>query len=378
VSEYGWTWNSEVSWCRSLEAIFSRETRSGLVRSPATGEEMTVVEIDDPDWQRFVTSRSDALPFHHPAWARLVECAYGFRPRALAALDEHAQISAGIPVVEVRDLFRRKKWVSLPFADYSPPLGDAANLKPFFAALDGARSAAGIASVEIRARVNAPGVRTRVRGVRHVLRLTPESDALFVAMRPATRRNVRQGQRSGILVQPCQDQREFVDEFYPMHVRTRRRLGTPVQPRRFFRILWQELIEPGLGSVLLARSQRTPVAGAVFLRWNGTTVYKYGASDPGAWSSRPNNVVMWEAIRMAAESGDHTFDFGRSALNQQGLRAFKAGWGATEVPLEYSFVADAPPNDERIVAPSALSPLIKRSPTWVTRLLGELFYRYAA
>jgi hypothetical protein len=65
----------------------------------------------------------------------------------------------------------------------------------------------------------------------------------------------------------------------------------PVQPRRFFELLWRLVLEPGLGFLLLAHAGARPVAGAVFLRGSRCLTYKYGASDASAWPLRPNHAV---------------------------------------------------------------------------------------
>ena len=102
--------------------------------------------------------------------------------------------------------------------------------------------------------------------------------------------------------------------------------------------LWSRLIKSGLGFVVLAYKDSTPIAGALFLAWNGTLIYKYSASDPLYWRYRPNNLVLWTAIRWGCEHGYHLMDFGKTDLANQGLRDFKSGWGATETPLIYSYI----------------------------------------
>jgi CelD/BcsL family acetyltransferase involved in cellulose biosynthesis len=105
----------------------------------------------------------------------------------------------------------------------------------------------------------------------------------------------------------------MAEAFYRLHVNTRRRLGLPVQSRRFFRLLWSRMIQPDLGRVLLVDVGTDTVAGAVFLTWNRTVVYKYGASDPRYWSVRPNNLLFWEAIKWACESRYERLSFGASS-----------------------------------------------------------------
>jgi hypothetical protein len=67
---------------------------------------------------------------------------------------------------------------------------------------------------------------------------------------------------------------------YRLRLLTRKRLGAPIQIRRFFHLIERNAIEGGLGFVLSAHANQVPVAAAVFLAWNGVLTYKYGASDP--------------------------------------------------------------------------------------------------
>jgi lipid II:glycine glycyltransferase (peptidoglycan interpeptide bridge formation enzyme) len=191
-------------------------------------------------------------------------------------------------------------------------------------------------------------------------------------------RNIARAEREGVVVRRADARADLAEVFYDLHLRTRRRQGVPVQPHRFFRLLWDGLLEPGLGTLLLAYAGATPVAGAVFLAWNGTVVYKFGASDPAYWHLRPNNLLFWEAIRAACERGDHRFDFGRTELENAGLRAFKSGWGAREEPLVYTYAGRAPAAGARGLLAAPLEAAIRRAPLWVCRAVGQAAYRHAA
>ncbi|HEX6654942.1 MAG TPA: GNAT family N-acetyltransferase, partial [Candidatus Limnocylindria bacterium] len=115
------------------------------------------------------------------------------------------------------------------------------------------------------------------------------------------------------------------------------------------------------------------------LGWNGTVVYKFGASDAGAWSLRPNHLLFWDAIRSACEEGYATFDFGRTDAGQDSLAAFKRSWGATEEPLVYSALGRvAPAGTSRGMATRLLATVIRHSPSFVCRATGELLYRFVA
>jgi CelD/BcsL family acetyltransferase involved in cellulose biosynthesis len=285
---------------------------------------------------------------------------------------------AGLPIAEVSSRIRGRRWISVPFADYCAPLGSfsATEILPQQLAL--ARDTAGSSSLEVRAPLVGAGVHRQSHWLRHVLRLASDPDAQLLAFHRATRRNVRHAERSGLVIRERRDVGALTEIFYRLHLDTRRRLGVPVQPRRFFRLLWEELVATGLGFVLIAYAGAKPVAAAVFLSWNGNTIYKFSASDPAAWRARPNNLLLWHAIRQAIENGHRSLDFGRSDLDQEGLRAFKAGWGADEEPLVYSHVCEQAPGMAVRRVSGLLAPAIRRSPRWVPRLIGELLYRHAA
>lgn len=341
---------------------------------------VSVLELTDPRWSDFVAGHPGATPFHHPDWIRLVAGCYGFRAFALATSDEAGVIRAGLPIVEVRHV-SGAKWVSLPYTDYCPPLVVAQPEEERLAcALRLASAAAGIRKVEVRAPVAGASAVSRT-ALRHVLPLDGGPAAVHAGFhRSQVQRSIRRAQREGLTVRRAQCPADLAGTFYRLHLLTRRRQGVPVQPRRFFRLLWDDVISTSLGSVLIVEAAGRPVAAAVFLAWNQTVVYKFGASDARAWPLRPNHLLFWHAIRAACEDGYRWFDFGRTDVGQEGLRRFKLSWGTIEQPLDYSALgAEAGPVPGRPgAAVRLLGPVIRHAPLLLSRAVGEVFYRYAA
>ena len=340
-----------------------------------------VLETTDPRWADFVTTHPAATPFHHPDWIRLVAGCYGFRAFALAVSDVTGAIRAGLPVVEVRHFRSDPRWVSLPYTDYCPPLvSERQGEEQLAAALERASHAAGVRRVEIRAPI-AGGSAAGPTALRHVLALAPNPAEVYAGFhRSQVQRNIRRAEREGLTVRRASRPHDLVDTFYQLHLRTRRRQGIPVQPRRFFRLLWDTTITTGLGSALIVEMSAQPIAAAVFLTWNGTVIYKFGASDPSNWSLRPNHLLFWHAIRAACEQECRWFDFGRTDIGQEGLRNFKLSWGAVEEPLVYGTLGgksgSATPAEG--MAARMLRPVIRHSPLLLCRAFGETLYRYVA
>ncbi|MDP9345202.1 MAG: GNAT family N-acetyltransferase [Actinomycetota bacterium] len=330
---------------------------------------------DDPRWRLAVAGHPDAIPFHEPGWIEAVAGCYGFRGFVLAVPDQGSGLAAGLPVVELCGPFGSRRWEALPFSDTCPPLVRRPGAEHVLSAgLLSAASAAGVERVAVRAPL--PGLAPRRVAVEHVLDLTPGEAAVLAGFSSSARRGVRKARREGVTVRSATTEDELVRAFYSLHLQTRKRLGVPVQPRRFFRLLWRHVIEPGGGELLLARANGRPVAGMVLLRTGRTVVYKYGASDARALPLRPNNLLFAEAIAAAARAGYGRFDFGRSDDEDTGLRAFKAAWGAPETPLVYAGRGTVAAG--RQGAARLLSGVIRRAPAVVCRGVGEALYRYAA
>ena len=337
------------------------------------------LELDPRDarWLALVERHPGALPFHLPPWLDTVAECYGFEPFVLAIPDGAGGLAGGLPLMELAGPLGGRRWVALPFTDRCPAL--VADARAESALADGLRLAAASAGVG-RVEVRAPLARlpAAVVAVDQQLDLSAGARAVERAFTPAARRGVRKARREGVVLRRGECEADLTRAFYRLHLATRRRVGAPVQPLRFFRLLWRRVLEPGHGHVLLACAAGEPIAGAVFLESPRTVVYKYGASDARAWRLRPNNLLFAEAIAAAAQRGAGRFDFGRTDFANDGLRAFKAGWGAREEALVHARLGAVPKARARGGATRLLGAVIRRTPAGVCRGIGEALYRYAA
>jgi hypothetical protein len=191
------------------------------------------------------------------------------------------------------------------------------------------------------------------------------------------RRCLRQAADAALPVSVGSDA-SMVREYYRLHCVTRRRQGAPPQPWRFFENLQRLLLAAGQGFVVLVG--RAPVAGALFLRFGRRAVYKFGASNGEQLEARPNQSALWTGFRHAASLGCEVMDLGRTSLENEGLRRFKRAWGSLETRLTYQCL------DLQRRRLKSLSDRthgwqvawFKRLPMWVSRLIGQWVYRYAA
>jgi serine/alanine adding enzyme len=322
------------------------------------------------------------MPFHEPAWTEFLGECYGYRTFAAALVGMDGRPRAGLPVIETRRLLsRERRWVSLPFTDFCPPLAqDPEAEQQLGVELDHARAAARVDRFVVHADLSSTAAQTRGQGFRHELKLEDDADSLFRRMsKSQVQRNVKRARREQVSVRRAEREEDLDRVFFDLQLATRRRLGAPIQPRRFYTLLWRKMIQAGHGSLLLAYHRGDPIAGAVFLRGNGTLVYKFGASSKSHWDLRPNALVMWTAIEQAYADGIKVVDLGRTEPQHESLRRFKQHWSTSEIPLTHSvFGEPLPERRERKHAFRVREKVIQHSPQWLCRAAGELFYKHAA
>lgn len=342
------------------------------------------VHIIDPctsaEWMDFIGNHPDAGIFHHPAWMKMLRDVYYYRIFAVC-LKSGKQIRAGIPFADVQSFLTGKRWVSLPFSDQCKPLfqkDDQESVDDMIGFLK-QKQATETPKIEIRWGVESSYQTFRESNfVNHTLTLDKDEATLFNSFeKQGAQRSLKIVDKEGVTVKKCATFEEF-EVFYRLQVMTRRRLGVPAQPKIFFKGIWEHIVKPGLGFVLIAFKDATPLAGGVFFKFNNTVFYKYSASDMTYKALQPSYAFLWKAIQLALMEGCTTFDFGRSEKDNEGLRRFKRSWSAIEHELVYTILADHPPKSGPSKLDAVVGPVIRHSPEFVCTLSGELLYKHFA
>ena len=338
-----------------------------------------VLDPLDERWVAFSASNPQANIFHHPRWYHLLAECYGYKPAVFAVCGLSGEINVAVPIMEVNSFLTGNRWVSLPFSDHCEPLyQDPEHLNQLTETLVLFSVDQNNPRIELRSKYPPHELfHTYSDHVLHALNLESSPEALFDRFHTMHKRNIKKAKKSKLHIERGTNQ-EHMDAFYRLHLNHRRWLGIPVQPKKFFNLLQEKLIEQGLGFVLCAYAHEECIAAYIFLHWGQTLTYKFGASDPERLALRPNNLLMWWGIRWGCENGYRILDMGRSSLSNIGLRQFKNRWGATESPLIYSTlstVSFSSPSDklERL-----MHTVIHNTPSWVCRVTGELIYKHFA
>lgn len=346
----------------------------GALESPVIVNPMT-----HPNWDELVADHADVTVFHGSTWARVLSDTYGHTPRYFCRF-AGGRLAQLLAVMEVTSPLTGRRGVSLPFADFCPPLSsNGEDLHPLyeFAARHGRERNWRYLECRGTGKQMCADACPSLTFFGHVICLKDGEEWLFRRMDAAVRRAVRRAQQHGLTVEFC-NSFESIGIYYALHCQTRRRHGVPPQPFRFFENLQRHVIGPGRGFVVVARAENRPIAAAVFLHEGRHALYKFGASELEYQHLRPNNLLMWEAMKHYSNKGFTDLHLGRTSLHNEGLRRFKLGFAAAEERIEYTkhelrrdaFLTDV----DRASGP--LNNVFRRLPPSLLSLAGRLLYRH--
>jgi lipid II:glycine glycyltransferase (peptidoglycan interpeptide bridge formation enzyme) len=200
---------------------------------------------------------------------------------------------------------------------------------------------------------------------------------LFSSLRDSTRRNIKKAEKEGITV-TISTSPDSMEEFCRLNAITRKDHGLPPQPRHFFQSVHDRIISKDMGFIALASYRGAAIAANVYLYFGDQVIYKYGASDRAYQHLRANNLVMWEAIKWCCDHGYTALSFGRTEPENDGLRQFKAGWGAREYLIKYyryDLQKEAFTKASGIMNPF-YKKLFSKLPIQALNRLGSILYRH--
>jgi len=287
-------------------------------------------------WDAFVRASPEATFFHLSAWARVIREA--FRHATHYALAEQDGAVVGVlPLARMRTRLFGDSLSSTPFCVYGGPV----------AATPEAAAALEAHAIELQRRLGAPVLEFRRRAApdpgwqerdplyftfRKPIRITGDDAKDQAANIPRKQRaEVRKAVKAGLSSVSDSD----TDRLHRVYAESVRNLGSPVFPRRYFRLLADAF--PGEHDVTTVLREGRPVAAVLNFHFRDEVLPYYGGGTREARAVSANDFLYWEVMRRAgAERGATLFDFGRSKTGT-GAFAYKRNWGFEPERLHYCY-----------------------------------------
>lgn len=168
-----------------------------------------------------------------------------------------------------------------------------------------------------------------------VLDLTGTEEDWLKRMKQKARYNLRLAQRSGVSIRLAEDHE--LPSLYHLYAQTAARDHFIIREEAYYLGVWRRFIQAGMAEALIAEVEGQLVAGVMLFHFGKRAWYLYGMSSPLHREKMPNNLLQWEAMRLARSKGCEVYDlWGAPDVFDEsdsmfGVFRFKDGLGATVI-----------------------------------------------
>lgn len=338
-----------------------------------------VVDVEnDSRWDEFVGLHPQASIYHHSAWIKVVARSYDYKPVFIALENTDTNRFEGIiPFLLVESRLTGKRLVSLPYTAYCEKLMPESQILPVI------RFASQLYSdldyLELRF-FDDPGfagedLNKQSEYVTHILDLGAALDKLYASFHSTSvRQRIKRAEKSGLRFRIAEEESEL-KQFYVLETRVRKKHGLPPHPYQFFANMWKMLQPSGRFFLAVLESEKKVIAAAVVLKSNNGFHLEYSAADQSHLKLSPNQMLIWEIIKLAHQSGARYLDFGRTSRSNPSLIEFKERWGARVRPLAYCYFPSSKKSAARDGLPQRVLHVVNRVlPAALLELEGRILF----
>ena len=282
-------------------------------------------------WDDYVDQHAEGSFFHLSGWQRVLEQGLGHKAYYCLALTD-GKIAGILPLAQVKSLLFGNSLVSTPFCVYG---GVLSNSREVAVALENhAKQMADKLAVDY----------LELRGICHdsenflqkdlyvnfKKEISSDDEKNLNAIPRKQRAMVRKGINNGL----TGEWDDSIERFYRAYSESVRNLGTPIFPKKFFKVLREEF--SGYSNILTIVQNQELIASVLSFQYRDTIMPYYGGGVDKARAVKGNDYMYWELMKRSASQGIKYFDYGRSKKGT-GSYSFKKNWGFEPQELTYYY-----------------------------------------
>ena len=297
---------------------------------------MNIIRCDQSyatNWDSFLDGQESASFYHLFDWKQINEQCFGHETYYLAAL-ERDQLCGVLPLIYINSLVFGKILCSMPFVNFggvcakdqfveSQLIGEAKTI------VRGEK----IKYVEFRnLKKLSEELPTSEHKISMTLELQNDPDELWNKFKSKQRTEIRRAYKNGLHIED--GRKERLDIFYEIISRSWHALGTPIYQKRYFSTILD--LFPNNTRIFIVFHNNQPIAAAFNGYYRGTVEGMWLGIIPEFRKHNPVNVLYWEMVKHACQSGYKNFHLGRSSANS-GAEFFKKKWNAHPQQLYWQY-----------------------------------------
>lgn len=325
----------------------------------------------------FLNAASGASVFHLSGWRRAVASTFGHEPRDLVAWRD-GQVVGVLPLFLCRSPFGKRHLISTPYGVYGGPVGADRDVERALAdAAVAMARAEGVGRLELRCFAD-PAL-DLVPSSLYATFLQPlpdTTDEVWTRLPKRARAEVRKSIEKHSLVLSQGDW--YLDILFEMFHDSKKGLGSPGLPKRWFQALKRELGDHAV--IHVARTPEQPVAATMSFVFRDTLYFYYvGTIRDANRNFNATNYLVTRLQEWSVERGLKVFDLGRSRVDS-GPYEFKKHQGFEPTPLAYRYALvrskELPSFNPSNPKTERLRTTWTKLPSWVSKPLSARLMKY--
>ncbi|MCC6070632.1 FemAB family XrtA/PEP-CTERM system-associated protein [Massilia sp. GCM10020059] len=315
-----------------IEAVQEKKAAAAAIAARPT---LHLMEPKDmARWDAFVANCPEATFFHRAGWQTVIERVYGHKTW-FYYVEQNGKIVGVLPLAEIKSRMFGHSLGSLPFCVLGGVVATSDAARPLLDdAADKLARSLGVGHLEMRNLVpqhaGDPNWYQKELYVTFRKEISADDEANMNAIPRKQRAMVRKGIKLGLTGEIDQ----HVDRFFTAYSTSVHRLGTPVFPKSYFKVI-KEVFGDDCEIRTIVRGDEI-IAGVLSFYFRDEVLPYYGGGMPAARECAGNDFMYWNLMQAAAARGCRIFDFGRSKLGT-GAFDFKKNWGFEPTPLAYEY-----------------------------------------
>jgi len=312
---------------------------------PFTIKEFNSSEILNK-WENYVFQHPDSNFFNHPIWVKALEREYNRKAVIFACQDSQGNLKGILPLLPTlglplkkRELITGRRFSSLPRTPLGGFLFDNKKIQHLLI-----NAAIKKTSEFNNLYLQLKSYSSELDGDLPELIKINWRESFYLNL-PDSPSKIRFGNKKhhhkvkwainkaislGVTVREAETEKDL-KEWYRLYLETQRWHVVAARRYPFFKFLFENLVQNGMMKILLAESnvsnEREIIAGSVFFSLNGTVFYSFNGRNKAGLTYHANDLIQWEAIRSACESGFKYYDMGEVSECNASLAQFKSKWG---------------------------------------------------
>lgn len=341
-----------------------------------------------PKWDAFVEKHPLGLIYHLSGWKRVLEKSFSHIRGHFLAIedDESGEIIAGIPIYTVKSWLTGNRLVSIPFATLCDPLiSSLSDMEIIWPVLADLYEKIGARYIELRAWGfassfdNDPRFAVSVQHKHHYLILDRDPQELIRRFRSNCSNHIRKALKNQLELKVAQNENDL-RVFFLFYLETRKRLGLPPIPYKFFQNFWDAFFPDDRMTLLLTIFEGRSIGAHLILKFKDLAISEAIGDRIEFRKLGISYYLYWEGIKLAYRESYRMFSFGRTSVQNQGLLSFKRGWGTVEESLLEALyplrLSQKMKERESSWKYNAVKKIAERTPNFLFHMLGNIVYRH--